>query len=274
MIYADIYSEVLDCCDLPINCIVSFDNSETKEILIGSYTCGNYFLYLLKQLNRCVEKLPRSAKINIVIPALSENQLDKVVELLSEGKASLSEINKLIVNDLGGIELYKSYFLGGSLGLGRILFRQYRDFRYSGYADSVLTVHTSEIDMIKRTIICPESIDIDCIGYNIDLSNIPTDVEVYLHYPLVLSTYGHICEFASVSKEISKKYRPDDICNFECFSCKMRFSNDDMVYLKVGRGIYYPLSSEQNIHIGGHRIKIIYKAKEFCYEDFSSAQRV
>lgn len=262
MIYANICSEVLDCCDLPIESIINYEEftTNTKEIQLGSYTCGNYLIYLLKHLNHCVEKLPRNVQINLVIPALAETQLEKVIELISGGKVITSEISKLIVNDYGGIELSKAYFLAANIGLGRILFRQYRDFRYPEYAETVLSVHTSEMQIINRTF-SPKSIDIDCIGYNIDLSNIPTDMEVYLHYPFVLSTYGHICEFASVSKSISQKFRPDDACDHECFSCKIRYSNDDKVYFKIGRGIYYPISCEHDIQITGHSIKLIKKSR-------------
>lgn len=262
MIYANICSEVLDCCDLPIESIVRYEESlaDIKEIQLGSYTCGDYFIYMLNYLNYCIEKLPRNIKINLVIPALAEDQLEKVIESICGGKVATSEISKLIVNDYGGIEFSKNYFFASKVGLGRILFRQYRDFRYPGYAESVLTIHTSEMEMINRTV-SPKSIDIDCIGYNIDLSNIPTDMEVYLHYPFVLSTYGHICEFASVSKEISQKFRPDDACNHECFSCKIRYNNDDKVYFKMGRGIYYPISCEQDIQVTGHSIKIIKKPR-------------
>ena len=275
MIHANICSEVLDCCDLPIKSIVGNEevSADIKEIQLGSYTCGNYFVYILNHLSCCIEKLPRNVRINLVIPVLAEDQLDTVIKSLSNRKIATSDISKVIVNDYGGIELSKKYFFASKVGLGRILFRQYRDFRYPEYAESVLTIHTSEIEMISRTVL-PKSIDIDCIGYNIDLSNISTDMEVYLHHPFVLSTYGHICEFASVSKEISQKFRPDDVCNHECFSCKIRYSNDDKEYFKMGRGIYYPISCKQDIQITGHSIKIIKKPRWECYENISSAQRI
>ncbi len=262
MIHATICSEVLDCCDLSVKSIISYVESTAgiKEIQLGSYTCGNYLIYLLNNLNCCIEKVPRNAQINLVIPVLAETQLEKVIGLISGGKVVTSKISRLIVNDYGGIELSKEYFYASNVGLGRLLFRQYRDFRYSEYSESVLSIHTSEMQMINQSF-SPKSIDIDCIGYNIDLSNIPTDMEVYLHYPFVLSTYGHICEFASISKSISHKFRPDDSCDLKCFSCGIRYSNGDIEYFKTGRGIYYPISCEQDIQITGHSIKIIKKPR-------------
>lgn len=272
MISADIYEKVIDYCDFPIDTIEGFH--ENDEILIGSYTCGNYFLYLLKQLNSLLRKLPEHIKLCMVMPPLSENQLCEVIDILSARKEYTSKIYKLIINDFGGIEIHKNYFSKCSIGLGRILFRQYRDFRYNEYSSSILSVHTSLLETVKQYFISPTSIDIDCIGYNMDLSNVPSDIQVYLHYPAILSTYGHICEFASISKDIKQKFRPDSACNNECFSCALCYKNNNMTYYKIGRGIYYYIPNENEVNITGHNIKLIIKGKGFCYEHFSSAKRI
>lgn len=256
MIKGETAGYCLNLCETRIDSFSSAAVGKYDEIMIGSYTCGNYFIYLIGKFSEVIFSLKNTEKIILVIPVLAEHQMQKVKMLLNA--QPVFGINKIVINDFGGLSLYNEYFSSCVLGLGRIWFREYRDFRYEDYLKLPHTIKMiPAIDLIGRMCCSPVSFEIECIGEHLDLSLIPDKYKVYLHYPEILSTYGHICEFASVNKDLTEKFRPDSSCQTECFGFLINYDKNNTAYFKKGRGVYYTISKERPVRITGHDFFVI-----------------
>lgn len=230
----------LNLCDLPIDIVSKFLMEDGFEkYYIGSYTCGNYLLYLLKNLSQ----LSLDRPLNLAIPALSESQFE-----IAEGM--LNNINTkrfcgITVNDLGGLELHKSYFSNIPLYLGRNFFRQYRDVRYHDfYSRETHVFSLSLLELFEEKSLNISGFEIELVSENINIDEIPSQYEVLVHMPYVMATYGHICEFASTEHIIEEKFRPDIECNYQCFKFALCYSTEETTYYKINRAVYFKSSAQ------------------------------
>ncbi|MCI5726667.1 MAG: hypothetical protein MR274_03875 [Clostridium sp.] len=225
---------IINLCDRPINELSSLieNNKQQNRIQIGSYTCGNYFKYLIKCFyNKKIEL----QNYDIVIPTFSEHDIDFLNEDCLD--TYINNASNIVVNDFGTLDRYYGI---KELRLGRLFFKDYRDFRYSEYDNSNYVGKAKGlIDALLSSGYEIKAIENDIITKNY-YTDIDDDIEVYLHYPYRQVSACHICEFASISKKIEDKFIPDCECSLQCSDVKIASESG---YIKVGKSVFNLLDS-------------------------------
>lgn len=236
-----------------------------ERIYIGSYFCGQYFLNLPPKVIEDVAVFcgSENVKLTLVIPMFTEKNLDKGKDKIDDIVNALKEIiDEVTVNDYGMLEyMSKQYKL--KCNIGRLFMKDYRDLRYPEYFNATLhpKIFTSyfnklveaydingiEFDPTHKTVnleTCPPgktaSLETCPPGETVSLETCPQNLVVGIHRPYCYMTVGQICEFASIHKEIEKKFRPNEVCQGECNSNVFRYKfNDGHEWLRVGRAVYF-----------------------------------
>lgn len=198
------------------------------RLQIGSYTCGNYFLGLLKRLGQ--GSLPgHLGEYDVVFPILSERQLD---EFLPQQEAPIIQnARAVVVNDLGMLRLFRDR---QGVRLGRLLFRDHRDHRYPAREEDIRPKSDALISALLRLGYKITAFENELLSED-DESGAGLEIPSYVHFPYRQVSCGHICEFASIGKPVEEKFVSDAPCSFQCFHVRLRHGED---YLKVGRNIF------------------------------------
>ena len=230
---------LINLCDRPFGQITEFRHHNDMKILIGSYTCTNYFRKLLVFFE---EKNNVPENFDIVLPTFNEESL--MLYELSCFHKLISKADKIVVNDFGALmrtDLSK-------IRLGRLINKEYRDRRYSEYDSSE---YFTKFDVLVQ--------DLKSMGF--DISEAETDIitkqfvtssmngtKLYYHFPYRQISSCHICEFASVGKKIEDKFQPDDVCSMQCHQFMIYTEKEK--YFKYGKSVYDILSDDylQNIN--------------------------
>ncbi len=242
--------------------IHAMDIAEMKiceRIYVGTYFCEKYFL---QQSNSSLKELfclcqDKNIKVTLVIPVFSEGDLEtgkeRIHQILEYGR---NVIDELTINDYGML-IYAKQTFGLILNIGRLFMKDYRDPRYeeyfqilwkpkmfTNYFNKILKefhIHSCELDITHKCMI---------------LSDIPSDMICGIHIPYCYQTMGRICAYASISKEISKKFRPNDFCKESCIESIVKYTvtDENINYLRFGRTIYfkhpeYELKGSENYRI-------------------------
>lgn len=236
---------IINLCDrwLTKDILLSYSN---QRILIGSYTCANYFIYLLNFLKN--ENINLSS-FDLVIPVFPEHKLD----FLKTDKVNniIKNATKIVINDFGILDMFNH----DSIRLGRLIFKDYRDQRYKEYDDKECIVKVNALlDTLKSIGYDIREIELDIISKKM-IVNIDKNIKVYVHYPYRQISCSHICEFASVSKKIENKFKPDDDCLYDCRNIKIEIMNPH--YIKISKNIYEELDESYLDNIEDFCFKII-----------------
>lgn len=229
---------VINCTDRRFNEILPLYHETARELgapkyrlQIGSYSCGNYFLSLLQQLEYLWEDL----EYDLVIPVLSESQMNRFGEW--EKSSVIQCAKQIIVNDFG---MMARFYGKKEIRLGRMLFPDYRDHRYPEYEDSPAQTGTdallAALAELGYTISAAEN---DAITKQTVLDAL-NGVAIYYHFPYRQISSAHICEFASIGKAVEQKFIPDDSCAFQCFDVRIRQKEavNGTRYFKIGRNVF------------------------------------
>lgn len=223
------------------NEIAGFDKCE--RIYIGSYFCGQYFLHqskeMLDELRGFCEK--EGVALTLVVPTFSEKDLERGKEKLATIKEWLGKIiDEVVVNDYGMLA-YVSDRYHVSLHLGRLFTKDYRDPRYEEYFNQVLSpkiFNKYMLELVKAFKV--KGVEFDPTHVGINFREAPEELIVGIHGPYCYMTTGHICEYASLNKEIDKKFRPNNPCTHECSSHIISYDlEDDREWLRIGKTIYF-----------------------------------
>lgn len=228
---------IMDACEL-----AQYDSLE--RIYMGSSFCGKYFLeqsnQFIKEIKTCAEEI--QVPITLVIPTFSQSDLE-------HGKKKISDIlelcqdyvDELTVNDYGMLPYLKKEYQK-PLNIGRLFMKDYRDPRYQEYfkmpwRPRIFTDYFKQI-LIQYEI---KSCEFDLTHEINDFSQLPPEITLGIHVPFCYQTVGRICEYASISKEISKKYRANAPCEQNCTESLVKYavSDGDMEYVRFGRTVYF-----------------------------------
>lgn len=240
-------SYIINCTDRdPSTISTTFAKSAAAHpavkarLQIGSYSCGNYFFYILENQYLTAYVMERG-EYDLVIPVFSEKQREQF-EGVSE-HLLLKQARHIVINDFGMLQRFKS---DDRVRLGRLLFQENRDHRYTEY-DSEYHGQTKAdvlVDALRGMGFHISAVENDMIakGYMLNLK----DIDVYYHFPYRLISTSHICEFAAIGKDIEKKFIPDDECSFQCFHTRVCVEEraNHTAYLKVGRSVFDYLSDD------------------------------
>lgn len=212
--------------------------TQLQRIYFGSYFCGNYFCNMdMGQIDAIVH-YSRLNKISltIVIPIVSESLLHKTKERFSQIICKHgSYIDEVTVNDIG----MQNYIINNyslKLNIGRMLIKWSRDCRYQNLCNQIIVPDLNIPQHLKGRV---NSVEYDLIRDTINFVNYPESIIPSIHFPYVYLTVGQICEYASIPYALSKKFRPNCICNQECSKVYITYTNQYGNYERIGRAILY-----------------------------------
>lgn len=217
------------------------------RIYAGSSFCGKYFL---EQSDATVKDLVQiceseNIKITLVLPVFSEGDLEngkkKLAHIIHMAKDTIDE---LTVNDYGMLSYLdsKKDQFPQAINLGRLFMKDYRDPRYEAYFQipwkpKVFTDYFKKLLDEYKIKTC----EFDMTHKEMNFCEVPAGVEIGVHAPFCYQTVGRICEYASIHKGITEKFRPNASCENDCSENLVRYSVSDgnMEYIRFGRTVYF-----------------------------------
>lgn len=223
-----------------------------QRIYIGSYFCAQYFLHMKEEL---VESIVQYAKkkgirITLVIPIIPQKDLEAVLKKI-EGYCGYFDdcMDEITVNDYGMLAyIHENYEVG--LNMGRLFMKDYRDPRYQAYYEKTLQpkIFTKYLVRILEQYQI-DGMEFDPTHKEIDFSKKPKGIQIGIHTPYCYMTVGQICEYASINKEMDKKFRPNQPCAKECQDTIIRYDlQDEREWIRVGRAVYF---ENKECQVGG-----------------------
>lgn len=216
------------------------------RIYFGSYFCSNYFEhinFIPQMIDVCNTY---TLKCTLVVPVFTQ-------KALKSGKAKIDSIimgmknyiDEITVNDIGMLTYILEKYSDVKVNLGRLFFKDARDPRIVDLYNTPMT--PALLDNLN-TLVSKDQInmiEIDKISSFIDLTN---EYNVGIHSPLTYVTSGFICKYASVHKDIDKKFRPNAKCEKECLNMYEHYVGVNETgtpeYYKIGRAVYCKHSSD------------------------------
>lgn len=255
---------------------------KVKRIYIGSYFCDRYFLNFYGYKELLLYCQTKKMHVTLVVPVFSQNTLvrgkKKILEICECFEGVIDEIT---VNDFGMLNYFKNnnHF---KINLGRLFFKNPRDCRIPEYTRSKVApglISKLNQGFWKDQMI--NCIELDSTNQMLDVSGVKNlDVGIALHTPFCYMTTGKICKFASIHKNIDKKFRPNTVCQMECMSIIDTYTghvatiNCDTVIYRIGRTLFFE-SGDSKI-IGKNLERLIYfpikEWGECMHENFSSSK--
>lgn len=213
------------------------------RVYVGTSFCGKYFI---QQSDKELEELfffceEKNISVTLVIPTFSEGDLEngkkRIAHIVKLGK---NVIDEFTANDVGVLSYLREF--NKHINTGRLFMKDYRDPRYEEYfhipwKPKMFTNYFKRL--LKKYQI--KSCEFDTTHKYMDFSEVPEDIIPAIHVPYTYQTVGRICEYASIDKEISKKFRPNDICHKSCADHLVKYfvSDGNMEYVKFGRTVYF-----------------------------------
>lgn len=226
-------TNIVNCTDYRFDYLKMYVN---KWIMIGSYSCDNYFLKLMKYIDdlHIVFEM-----YDLVIPILSESSIGILNDDLF--KRIAKNARQIVVNDYGVLKaLSKEQY---SLRLGRLLFYQYRDSRYDEVESRNLELEYDSFSKYMYGQECEfDAIEIDLASKHMVITG---DMTVYVHYPYRLLSITRICEFCGQKENGYYRFSPELQCSFQCLDVFLKIKNTGCV--KRGKSIYEKLTDEYEV---------------------------
>lgn len=240
-------SRCLNLCDQLERLEQLIDRREMYEgvtrIYIGSSFCALYALKMEKKKLEDAFRLCRerewkvTLEIGLVTEKYFEAMNDKVIDIIEQGKGCLDE---LAVNDYGTL-MWARKNTSLHLFLGRLFFKDYRDPRYPDSIDRIYQPHMFHSYFPK--IVAEFGIDgveMDPVAKELDLSKAMKGLTYAVHTPYCYITTGQICEYASISKQVERKFRPNSSCSMECIKYHSQYQLEDgQNWYRKGRAIFF-----------------------------------
>ncbi len=246
------------------------------RIHIGSNFCSQYFITLANYFIQHPEIFDTDVPITLTIPVVSQKNLKEVKELIPKLIDIIGLIDEVTVNDLGMLNFLKDKY---NLNLGRLFFKDSRDFRINEYTQQTVTPNFSVMLPEKDSI---SGVEMDNVTKSLNLDSFPEDKFISIHYPYTFQSTGNICKFASIDKPRELKFRPNSQCGLECRKVhdfyKELFGNKENIeenltqIFRYGRTVYF---LNDDVEYGSRKPDrlIYFPLKELAnrnYEDFNT----
>jgi len=217
--------------------------NDCRRVYFGSSFCGQHIIHLTDDILQAFFSFCREKNLNVtlVIPTFSQRDLkigkNKVRKLIEDNTDLIDEVT---VNDYGML-MYIGEISSIKVNLGRLFMKDYRDPRFVDYfrLDWKPKIFTNYLVQLTRKYRIT-GLEFDPTHHAIDYSECPKGLEIGVHLPYCYVTVGRICEYASISKDIDKKYRPNLPCQVECKENLVEYhSENDREWVRLGRTIYF-----------------------------------
>lgn len=222
-----------------------YTKEQVRRIYIGSSFCSHYVLRM--QLNHLLELkkvcIQNEIPMTLVLPIFSEELLEpgkhKIAMILSQLEQVVDEVT---VNDYGMLAyIHQTY--KKNMNLGRLFMKDYRDPRYEEYFSQTLfpKIFTSYFyQLILEYQIRGLEFDKTHESIQFPREERWEGLTIAMHTPYCYMTTGQICEYGSIGKELSHKFRPGRDCKGECSSHLIHYNlGDERTWLRVGRTIFF-----------------------------------
>ncbi|WP_310604751.1 hypothetical protein [Anaerosporobacter sp.] len=214
-----------------------------ERIYIGSYFCAQYFLHMDDNLIDEIVTYAKSMemRLTLVIPIIAQKELENVLNKIERYCDYFENcMDEITVNDYGMLAyIHETYDV--RLNMGRLFMKDYRDPRYPVYFKSELRpkIFTKYLSRLIREYQI-DGMEFDLTHLIINFESKPSGILIGLHTPYCYMTVGQICEYASINKEVEKKFRPNQPCAKECQETIIRYDlRDNREWIRVGRGLFF-----------------------------------
>lgn len=215
------------------------ESFEVDRIYLGSNFCSQFFLNTSSSWDSIFDYAKNNnISVTLTLPIFSQKDLNRAKIRIGELLEN-DEIDEVTVNDFGNLKYIKENF-DKKINLGRLFFKDPRDIRVPNYFNSEITpAWLTQLDQIDDI----SGIELDMATQKIKLPE-TVDPIISVHYPYTYMTTGNICKFASISKPLEKKFRPNDSCKLECskiheFYVEDFGENRGCEIFRLGRSVYF-----------------------------------
>ncbi|SDB25167.1 hypothetical protein [Eubacterium oxidoreducens] len=205
------------------------------QLAMGSNFCDIYFAKTLRMLEEGWERIldSLSCKLTLVVPQLGEGMLSRIERQLM---SCLFFVSEIVVNDiamLAKVSAWKSEGLyRGKITAGRLLIKNFRDARYEQYTDSEVKVFFPVYLEGKV-----DAVELEYVAQRMNLTEIPSGVEVVMHYPYTYQTCSGACSYAAAANPKNLYFQQNQRCKTTCMAGYLKLEEHFPMYL-VGRGVY------------------------------------
>lgn len=246
-----------------------------ERIYIGSYFCAQYFLHMDDGLIDDIVALAKNMGIylTLVIPIIPQKDLNNVLKKIENYSEYFEDrMDEITVNDYGMlVYIHENYDVG--LNMGRLFMKDYRDPRHQNYFNTVLKpkIFTKYLTRVIEQYQI-EGMEFDLTHVAINFENKAKGIKIGIHTPFCYMTVGQICEYASINKEVEKKFRPNQPCMKECEEMLIRYDlQDNREWIRLGRAVFFENSECEIKELNTYR-KIYFPVERsrFYNENFSS----
>lgn len=227
---------------------------EVGLLYVGSYFCDRYFCRLGFEGIARVAAYARGLDLalTLVVPIFGQQTLERgeriVVECVKRLSGEGGPLDELCVNDYGEAA-FAAELLAGHEGLrlcwGRLFAKALRDPRYASFAEGPQRVpyDRASIERIKNRF-GASLFELDPFAPELSLEDAGGAAPYALHLPHSYMTTGHVCEFASLARPTSQKFRADCGCLCECLQTLSVYETQDetgypLFFSKQGRTVYF-----------------------------------
>lgn len=225
-----------------------------SRLYVGSYFCDRYFCKLgAEGISRIAAYArARDLALTLVVPIFGQQKLGRgeriVTRCVHELAGENGVLDEVCVNDYGAASLVNKLRHDGAeirVIWGRLFAKALRDPRYGAFSRTPQDV---PYDRAKAERLIKDFgvalLELDPFAPTVSLRPLGGVLPVALHLPHSYLTTGHICEFATLLRPISHKFRADCPCSFACLRTLSVYEtqNDEggqLFFSKQGRTVYF-----------------------------------
>lgn len=241
---------------------LSSNKQPIERIYFGSSFCSQYFLQFsgYEQIfSFCAQN---GIHVTLTLPVFTEKDLDagkkKINEICEVGKKNIDEIT---VNDVGML-YYMQSKSQYCINLGRLFFKDPRDCRVPDYTKKAISpMLLSHLTDEYWKSIRFNLVELDPTNTTLNTVCLEkTDIDIGIHLPYCYMTTGNICKFASIHRDVKRKFRPNSKCSMECIHISDTYSGHimqtdcDPVLQRFGRTLYFKKDSVKFIGKNASRV--------------------
>jgi len=254
--------------------------SKYQRIYIGSEYCSAFLNLFEVNFDKILAIIDNDKKVSIVFPIMQEihwHELKKICVRLS----SKSNIDEVIVNDIGTLVYCKKLLSNKKIVLGKLFCKTPREprinlWKYEGVTNTnVLSESVFETPFFKKIMqeYSIHQIETEFISkeYTSDICINTSPYYIGLHYPYIYITSGTICPLSCYPKKGDIQFTNKKMCDARCMHTIIHIINSNLERDVINRGNVYMYKAEideNNFEFSSSsKIRLIYNDTMPAIED-------
>lgn len=224
-----------------------------NRIYIGSEYCSAFLALFDANFDKILAIIENEKKVSIVFPMMQEmhwHELKKICAKLT----SKSNIDEVIVNDIGTLVYCRKLFTNKNIVLGKLFCKTPREpridlWRFEGINNTnVLSESVFETPFFK--IIMQEyminQVETEFISkeYTNDICINSSQYYIGIHYPYIYITSGTICPLSCYPKNGDIQFTNKKVCDARCMHTIIHMNNPELKRFVINRGNVYMYKAE------------------------------